>query len=81
MKVGDTVVTTGLGGFPRDLPVGTVARVAVQPGSMFQEVEIAPHVDFARLAEVLVVVAPPRRRNLPIAAAPALPGRGLSFYR
>jgi rod shape-determining protein MreC len=81
VKVGDPVVTTGLGGFPRDLPVGTVARVAVQPGSMFQEVEIAPHVDFARLSEVLVVVAPApavEPRDHPAAPAAA---RGLSFYR
>jgi rod shape-determining protein MreC len=80
VKVGDSVVTTGLGGFPRDLPAGTVARVTVQPGSMFQEVEIAPHVDFTRLAEVLVVVAPPALESSD-RPAPALPGRGLSFYR
>jgi hypothetical protein len=47
---------------------------------MFQEVEIAPHVDFTRLAEVLVVVAPPALEPSD-RPAPALPGRGLSFYR
>ncbi|HEY0706584.1 MAG TPA: rod shape-determining protein MreC [Polyangia bacterium] len=57
-KPGDAVVTSGLGGFPRDLPVGTVSRVLVKPGGLFQEVEVTPAVDFVRLAEVLVIVAP-----------------------
>ena len=56
---GDQVVTSGLGGFPRDLPVGIVARVGRKNPGLFQEVEVAPAVDFVRLAEVLVVVAPP----------------------
>lgn len=57
-KPGDPVVTSGLGGFPRDLPVGTVSRVLVKPGGLFQEVEVTPAVDFVRLSEVLVIVAP-----------------------
>lgn len=93
-RVGDPVVTTGLGGFPRDLPVGTVSRVATLPGSLFQEVEVTPAVDFTRLTEVLVLLAPPaepllmtpapgspaREENLPT-ATPNWPSRGLSFYR
>jgi rod shape-determining protein MreC len=89
-KVGDQVVTTGLGGFPRDLPVGRVSRVAVPPGSLFQEVDVTPAVDFARLTEVLVLLAPPaeplpapstpHRDGVPT-AIPAWPSRGLSFYR
>src|SRR5262245_40746343 len=57
-QVGDKVVTSGLGGaFPRDLPVGHIT--AVLPGSvgLFQDVEVTPDVDFARLSEVLVVAA------------------------
>jgi rod shape-determining protein MreC len=56
---GDQVVTSGLGGFPRDLPVGVIARVGRKTAGLFQEVEVAPAVDFVQLAEVLVVVAPP----------------------
>jgi rod shape-determining protein MreC len=57
-KPGDAVVTSGLGGFPRDVPVGTVSAVVVKPGGLFQEVEVTPAVDFVRLSEVLVIVAP-----------------------
>ena len=80
-------------GFPRDLPVGTVSKVATPPGSLFQEVEVTPAVDFTRLTEVLVLLAPPaepllvapapgsaREENAPT-ATPVWPSRGLSFYR
>jgi rod shape-determining protein MreC len=58
-RPGDAVVTSGLGGFPRDLPVGVIARVGPKSNGLFQDVEVTPAVDFVRLAEVLVVVAPP----------------------
>ena len=61
-KEGDKVVTSGLGGaFPRDLAVGKVSRVVPGAVGLYQEVEVTPDVDFARLSEVLVVVAPPAR--------------------
>lgn len=60
VKRGDAVVTSGLGGvFPRDLPVGRIERVTRLEHAMFQEVEVAPAVDFARLRTVLVILAPP----------------------
>jgi rod shape-determining protein MreC len=86
-REGDLVVTSGLGGsFPRDLAVGKVTRVVPNPSGLYQEVEVTPDVDFARLSEVLVVVAPPptpdpdastppSRRGLP------LPARGPTVYR
>jgi rod shape-determining protein MreC len=82
-REGDKVVTSGLGGaFPRDLAVGTISRVMPGTVGLYQEVEVTPDVDFARLSEVLVVVAPPpapdpeagSRRTAP-------PARGLSVYR
>jgi rod shape-determining protein MreC len=82
-KVGDLVVTSGVGDFPRDYPVGTVSHVVQGKAGLFQEVQVTPHVDFARLSEVLVVVAPGPppdadgggRRSTPP------PARGLSLYR
>ena len=81
-KEGDVVVTSGLGGFPRDIPVGKISRVVKSPAGLYQEVEVSPDVDFARLSEVLVVVAPPPSPD-PEAGArkPLAPGRGLSVYR
>jgi rod shape-determining protein MreC len=77
---GDPVLTSGLGGFPRDLPVGVVSRVLRKTAGtgLFQEVEVTPAVDFVRLAEVLVVVAPP---TLPEPEpARTRPDRGLVPY-
>lgn len=82
-KEGDKVVTSGLGAaFPRDLAVGTVSKVIPGTVGLYQEVEVTPDVDFARLSEVLVVVAPPPAAD-PEAGTrrSSLPARGLSVYR
>lgn len=82
-REGDRVVTSGLGGgFPRDLAVGTVNRVIAGTVGLYQEVEVTPDVDFARLSEVLVVVAPPPVAD-PDAGArrSSTPARGLTVYR
>ena len=74
-------VTTGLGGFPRDVQVGKVSRVVKNPAGLYQEIEVTPDVDFARLSEVLVVVAPPPTPD-PEAGKKALaPSRGLAVYK
>ncbi len=81
-RPGDSVVTSGLGDFPRDLVIGQVSRVSKGAAGLFQDVEVTPSVDFARLSEVLVVVAPPPAAD-PEAGSrrPATPPRGLSGYR
>lgn len=86
-REGDLVVTSGMGGaFPRDLPVGKVTRVVPNPSGLYQEIEVIPDVDFARLSEVLIVVAAPPAPD-PDAAVPAarrpppLPARGPTVYR
>lgn len=57
---GDVIVTSGLGGvFPRDLPVGTIRKIEKKEYSMYQEVEVAPAVDFSHLGAVLIILAPP----------------------
>lgn len=47
---------------------------------LYQEVEVTPDVDFARLSEVLVIVAPPPAPD-PDPAARRLPARGPMVYR
>lgn len=60
VREGDAVVTSGVGGvFPRGLPVGTVSAVRRRDFGLYQEAEVTPFVDFARLEEVLIVLSPP----------------------
>ena len=60
VQVGDEVVTSGLGGiFPPDMAVGRVVRLRKSAASMYQEVEVAPVVDFGKLREVMIVLSPP----------------------
>ena len=80
-KAGDAVVTSGLGGaFPRNLAVGHITRIIPGAVGLYQDVEVTPDVDFARLSEVLVVVAPPPAPDTDPAAR-RLPARGPMVYR
>lgn len=57
---GDRVVTSGLGeALPRGLVVGHVQAVKSIEHGLYQEVEVAPDVDFGALSRVLVIRAPP----------------------
>jgi rod shape-determining protein MreC len=56
VRVGDLVHTSGLGQrFPASILVGRVTRIIRADSGMFQEVEVAPAVDFSTLDEVLVL--------------------------
>ena len=60
VREGDEVVTSGVGGvFPRGLSVGKVSQVTRPSSGLYQEAQVAPSVDFSRIEEVLVVLAPP----------------------
>jgi len=55
--IGDRIISSGMGGiFPKGIVLGTVTQVAREGYRMFQEVEIAPFVDFDQLEEVLVLL-------------------------
>lgn len=55
VKVGDAVISSGLGGiFPKGLKVGEVVAVERKDYGLFQQVEVAPSADLSRLEEVLV---------------------------
>ncbi len=56
VAVSDAVVTSGMDGvFPKGLPIGHVATIVKRESGIFQDVTVAPYVDFERLEEVLVV--------------------------
>jgi rod shape-determining protein MreC len=75
VKVGDIVVTSGLGGlqgtrYPPDLPVGRVIKVYKKKFGKFQNMILEATVDFSKLGKVLVVVTPPppSETNIPTLA-------------
>jgi rod shape-determining protein MreC len=60
VKVGDTVVTSGIGMiFPKGLSIGEVTMVKKGEYGIFQSVDVRPTVNLERLEEVLVLVQPP----------------------
>lgn len=53
---GDLVLTSALGGnLPGGLLIGRVVAVSVDPRALFQEIEVEPLADYARLERVLVL--------------------------
>jgi rod shape-determining protein MreC len=57
VRVGDIVVTSGLGGvYPKGIPIGEVTKVEDSPGDLFRHITVKPAVDFSRLEEVLVIL-------------------------
>ncbi|HEX5030972.1 MAG TPA: rod shape-determining protein MreC [Candidatus Eisenbacteria bacterium] len=66
VKVGDRVVTSGLGGiFPVGIRIGTVARVALDPNGLMKEILVDPAVDFRSVEEILVYTPSDLRGTAP----------------
>lgn len=60
VKVGDTLVTSGLdGAFPRGVLIGYVSRVERKGPGLFVHVAVKPAVDFRTLEQVLVIAQSP----------------------
>lgn len=59
VKVGDLIVTSGLGEFPPGIEVGRVVKVKTKDYGMFQEVEVKPSADLSNLRSIIVLLAPP----------------------
>jgi rod shape-determining protein MreC len=60
VKVGDTVISSGIGGiFPKGLAIGEVSMVHKGEYGMFQSVDIRTAVNISRLEEVLVLLHRP----------------------
>lgn len=61
VAVDDLVVSSGMDMvFPKGLPVGRVATIVKQDAGIFQDVTLAPAVDFERLEEILIIPVPKR---------------------
>jgi rod shape-determining protein MreC len=60
VRVGQRVVTSGLSRlFPRGLPVGSIATVAVAPSGLTQDLEVHAHARLSRLRHAFVLPLPP----------------------
>jgi rod shape-determining protein MreC len=82
VRAGDRVVTSGQGGaFPRNLEVGRIREVSSEGFGLYQQAEVMPAVDFTRLDEVLVVLAPPPTPDREASRRPRAPARGLQPAR
>ncbi len=58
VSVGDTVVTSGLGGvFPKGLPLGKVTSVEAAPGSLYYTIVIEPRGNVSTNEEVMVITS------------------------
>lgn len=55
VKVGDTIITSGSGGFPRGIEVGKVTNTRISTGDSFMTLEIALFNNFSTLQFVYVV--------------------------
>jgi rod shape-determining protein MreC len=65
VQEGDEVYTSGLGQrFPPSILVGTVTKVQRQDFGLYQEVEVAPAVNFSSLEEVLILTQGSRRQSV-----------------
>lgn len=60
VQVGDTLVTSGLGGiFPKGIPVGTVKNVRKADLDVMRSMDVAPFQEFSILEEVFVMEKEP----------------------
>lgn len=56
IKVGDRIVTSGLGGvFPKGIPIGSVVSIKMDDGNITKTARLRPDVNFDRLEEVYVL--------------------------
>ena len=58
VKKGDKIVTSGLGLYPENLPIGSVTEVINDKSKSMKFVKVKPFVDFKKLNDVMVI--PPR---------------------
>lgn len=59
IKVGDSVISSGLGLYPENIPIGKVKDVIFDKNKSLKVIKVKPNVDFKRLDEVTVI--PPRK--------------------
>lgn len=65
IKVGDAVVTSGLGErFPASILVGHISRITQKEYGLYQQAEVTPSVHYSNLEEVLIMTSGSRTQGL-----------------
>lgn len=59
VKVGDSIVTSGLGLYPENIPIGKVTKVINDKSKSMKLIKVRPYVDFKKLDNVSII--PPRK--------------------
>lgn len=55
MKVGDKLITSGLGIFPKGITIGEVVEVLNNKNDLLPEIEVKPAVDFSDLGKLMII--------------------------
>lgn len=64
VRSGELLVTSGMDGvYPKGLIVGSVSKVAVETGTLLQNIEVKVAVDFSKLEDVLIVTGDASHRK------------------
>lgn len=64
VEVGDKLITAGVGGiYPKGLKVGMITDIIKENFGMTLSIEVVPSVDFDKLEEVVVLIAPEANQN------------------
>jgi rod shape-determining protein MreC len=59
VQEGDVLVASGLDRiYPKGIPIGTISRIGREETRIFQDIEVTPFVDFRKLEEVMILLAP-----------------------
>ena len=69
LKIGDRVITSGLGGmFPKGILLGAVSNFEKRSHELFQTAIIEPSVDFSSMEEVFIIISGPYQKGKPLFA-------------
>ena len=59
IKTGDLIVTSGVGLYPENIPIGKITSVNYDKNKSMKIIKVRPNVDFKKLNDVSII--PPRR--------------------
>jgi cell shape-determining protein MreC len=65
VKLGDTITTSDYSPyFPENIPIGTIAQIEEEGGSLFYRIIVSPMVNFSTMEEAFVVLFSPDQERI-----------------